>query len=449
MPYRMEVPDYGKPKLQNVVLRQSPEITQEVQDLIWDDGQEQVMFKTNFLLMDYNVTSTDMQNVIKSLRKQKNEEVFKTQMVNKLLDYLWKQTRRILEITFATFSIFMIIFSVYVCLEDPSLAYEVCILVFTGILVWAEILQMLHLKENYFSDLWNWLDVTHLCLTSAFIITRILQDENELARAWISSILILMGYLRWVSYLRLFKPTRNLIQVIITIINDMKSFIIIIALIIIGFSFIFLVFDRGHDYGIYLYNAYNFLYGPSGDEDTTFSQKFLMCIIAFLLNVVLLNLLISIMGDSYDRILEKRDKTDSLTRLEMMSEALTYMKVFRLNPETKKGYLVYCLSIDDSQEEENRQETEWEGRIHLIRKWLKQNDQKVEQMREITEKKINLLEQDMKISLDSLDKKIQSNQEFLKEMKRGLMKVQEDNHTLIRKIVKNEVGIDAKSINLH
>ena len=185
--------------------------TQEVQDLIWDDGQEQVMFKTNFLLMDYNVTSTDMQNVIKSLRKQKNEEVFKTQMVNKLLDYLWKQTRRILEITFVIFSIFMIIFSVYVCLEDPSLAYEICILIFTGSLVWAEILQMLHLKENYFSDLWNWLDVTHLCLTSAFIITRILQDENELARAWISSILILMGYLRWVSYLRLFKPTSNFI----------------------------------------------------------------------------------------------------------------------------------------------------------------------------------------------------------------------------------------------
>ncbi len=230
----------------------------------------------------------------------------------------------------------------------------------------------------------------------------------------------------------------------------MKSFIIIIALIIIGFSFIFLVFDRGHDYGVYLYNAYNFLYGPSGNEDfSNFSEKLLMCIIAFLLNVVLLNLLISIMGDSYDRILEKRDKTDSLTRLEMMSEALTYMKVFKLNPVSKKGYLLYCLSIDDSQEEENRQESEWEGRIHLIRKWLKQNDQKVEQMREITEKKINLLEQDMKVSLDNLDKKIQHNQEFLKEMKRGLMKVQEDNHSLISRIVKHEVGAaNAQSINL-
>ena len=239
-----------------------------------------------------------------------------------------------------------------------------------------------------------------------------------------------------------------MIQVIITIVNDMKSFIIIIALIITGFSFIFLVFDRGHDYGVYLYNAYNFLYGPSGSEDSNFSEKLLMCIIAFLLNVVLLNLLISIMGDSYDRILEKRDKTDSLTRLEMMSEALTYMKVFKLNPAPKKGYLLYCLSIDDSQEEEHRQENEWEGRIHLIRKWLKQNDQKVEQMREITEKKINLLEQDMKVSLDNLDKKIQHNQEFLKEMKRGLMKVQEDNHLLISKIVKHEVGVHAPSIHL-
>jgi len=206
-PYRMEVPDYGKPKLQNVLLKNSPEITPQAQEAIWDDGQEQVNFKTNFLLMDYNVTSIDMQNVIKSLIKQKNEEIFKTQMVAKLIDYLWKQTRVILEITFVTFSIFMIVFSVYVCLEDRHLPYEIFLLVFTGILFWAEILQMLHLKENYLKDPWNWLDITHLCLTTAFIVTRLCNTHDELARAWISSVLILMGYLRWVSYLRLFKPT--------------------------------------------------------------------------------------------------------------------------------------------------------------------------------------------------------------------------------------------------
>src|SRR5688572_15224958 len=126
----------------------------------------------------------------------------------------------------------------------------------------------------------------------------------------------------------------NLIQVILTTLADMMGFIIIIALIICGFSLIFLSFarhgesdeDEDNSYGRYLYDAYQVLYGPLGDEGFSFSQKLLMSFILFLLNVVLLNLLISIMGDSYDKVQEKRVLTDSLTRLELIREATAYMK---------------------------------------------------------------------------------------------------------------------------
>ena len=110
----------------------------------------------------------------------------------------------------------------------------------------------------------------------------------------------------------------------------MAGFIVIIALIITGFSLIFLVFDRKEEYGFYLYEAYNVLYGPvSNDSDFGFSEKLLASGVLFFLNVVLLNLLISIMGGSYDRVLEKRDRTDALTRLEMKQEGMTYMKLFK------------------------------------------------------------------------------------------------------------------------
>jgi len=97
---------------------------------------------------------------------------------------------------------------------------------------------------------WNWLDLTPLLLTISFLVTRIAENDNELARAWMPTIIVILGRLRWISLLKIFKPTRNLFQVVITIIQDMTSFFIIIA-----FSLIFLVFNREARYGDYLYEA--------------------------------------------------------------------------------------------------------------------------------------------------------------------------------------------------
>jgi len=160
----------------------------------------------------------------------------------------------------------------------------------------------------------------------------------------------------------------NLIQVVITITKDMSSFVIVIALIIIAFSLIFLVFNREAGYGDYLYEAYNVLYGPMDiDEGSPWplSQKLLMAVLAFFLNVVLLNLLISIMGDSYSQVLAMRDRTDSLTRLEMISEAAVYKKFLKSRHQTKRGYLIYCFPVELN-EDENDQNQELEFSIRAI-----------------------------------------------------------------------------------
>jgi len=173
-------------------------------------------------------------------------------------------------------------------------------------------------------------------------------------------------------------PLGNLIQVVITIVKDMVSFIIIIALIIVGFSVIFLVFNREAGYGDYLYEAYNVLYGPMDiDEGAAwpFSQKLIMAVLAFFLNVVLLNLLISIMGDSYGQVLEMRDRTDALTRLEMISEAVIYKKFFKANHQTKRGFLMYCIPMELEEEGEKDQSQELESNIKAIKQIIQQNNE--------------------------------------------------------------------------
>jgi len=292
------------------------------------------------------------------------------------------------------------------------LPYEIALLVTSVLFTLNEFWQVFQLKKNYLQDLWNWLDLSQLLLTIAFLITRLADNENELARAWISTIIIILGYIRWISLLKIFKPTRNLIQVVITITKDMLSFITIIALIIIAFSIIFLVFNREAGYGDYLYQAYNVMYGPLDVEEETpwpFSQKLIMAVLAFFLNVVLLNLLISIMGDSYGQVLEMRDKTDSLTRLEMISEAVIYKKFFKLNHKTKRGYLVYCLPVE-VEEDENDQNQELIDAIAMIKKTVQRNDQESKQ-------KLQAIE-DRLLNLEA------SNQALLVSLQNGLSQLQ-------------------------
>ena len=231
----------------------------------------------------------------------------------------------------------------------------------------------------------------------------------------------------------------------------MRSFMLIIFLLIIGFSLIFLIFEhsRGenHSYGHYLFNAYTFLYGPGGEDDMmNFSQRVFMCLMAFLLNVLLLNLLISIMDDSYDRMLEKKDKTNSITKLHLISDSIMYRRIFGIKSKDKKGFLIYCSLVDESVEQENKQDNEWEGKINLIRKWIKYNDHNVDIASEVAEKRITTFEQEMRGNIEALERKIETHQEFAKEMNRSIMKGEEIIHSyLTQRFGKPRSLIDSKN----
>jgi len=155
----------------------------------------------------------------------------------------------------------------------------------------------------------------------------------------------------------------------VTVANDMKSFIIIIALIIIGFSFIFLVFNRGRLYGFYLYGACGSLYGPVDDGDSSPSEQFFIALITFLLNVILLNLLISIVGDSYAQVLEKRIKTDALTRLDMISEASTFLRFLKRIRTLNRRYLVRCELLEPT-DNDNDDDNDWERQMKRLMRFL-------------------------------------------------------------------------------
>ena len=170
-----------------------------------------------------------------------------------------------------------------------------------------------------------------------------------------------------------------MIRAIIEIIRDMWGFILILAVIIIGFSLIFFEFDREPGYPEQLLQAYNMLFSNFETEDLNLSQILLFLTIAFLLSVILLNLLIAIMGDTFDKVQEKRVLIDSRERLELVIEAICILRFFQSKKiQSKKGYLLFCQIFGDDEDEVMAEASEWEGKIALLRKVIKQSEKKLD-----------------------------------------------------------------------
>ena len=208
VPYSKELPPFGQAASMSC-FSEIPVFDETAKSQIWKDGETAVSCQTNFLQLDYNAHSDDMKVMVDLMIKQKSEDFFKTPLVSKLIDHLWSQTQPPLIFIFLVFSIFMSGLSVYLCLAERNLVFEVVLLALSGVFILAECLQIHDLGKDYLKNFWNLLDLSHLFLTVAFLITRLADNEDELARAWISTIIVLLGYLRWVSFLRIFQATSN------------------------------------------------------------------------------------------------------------------------------------------------------------------------------------------------------------------------------------------------
>ena len=204
--HNYKAPEFGKP-VKKKTFSTTPVVDSAIEKRIYKRGEDEVQFKTLALNFDYNPRSEDMLEVAFILATTKNEDFLRTQAISNLVDHLWDATKFTNSFMALWFSIMMILFSVYIGVGRRILGLEITIIVMVILAFGAEIIQMKMLKEKYFESLWNWIDLVQLLLTFAFIVARFCNFDNNLARSWVITFIIILGYVRWISYLRLFTPT--------------------------------------------------------------------------------------------------------------------------------------------------------------------------------------------------------------------------------------------------
>ena len=205
------IPLFGKSKDRPVV-GNSLSFGKEYLDQTYDGKDNKMIgFKSISLNLDYNPISEDMINTCIALQQCDNEEFFKTQTVLTLVNYLWNSHFKYLLSQTIIFSILMIITSIYIGMGDSKLGLEIIILTFGSLFCVMELTQMLNYGFiSYYSSLWNVIDSVFCITLSGTMIARISGLEEGLARAWLYTVILISGYVKWIIHFRIFGATSKI-----------------------------------------------------------------------------------------------------------------------------------------------------------------------------------------------------------------------------------------------
>ena len=193
-----------------------------------------------------------------------------------------------------------------------------------------EIYKMALTYTIYFKLYWNYFDVLIGILTViyAYIKQDIIYSYDNMMdypkyADWVLAVLSFILWIRLISYLRIFSQTRSLIRLIVQIFNDMKAFASVMILAICGFSISFDILsyrDVKEDDTIITSFTHIYRIGfadfKTTDYDIARYVLWLMC--SIFLSLIMINMLIAIMSDTYEKIVNAQETSDGQELLDII-----------------------------------------------------------------------------------------------------------------------------------
>lgn len=212
--------------------------------------------------------------------------------------------------------------------------------------------------------------------------------------------------------LRIFSRTAYLITMILAIISEMKYFVLALIIAIFAFANTFYIIGRnagenlaGED----VWEAFIFAYRMGvGDFDTdnfaANKDELLVWIFWFantlIILIILLNLVIAIMGDTFDRVQETQESTmlQEFSRIIRENEFL----ISRQNIFKNAKYIVIVQP-----EKADGVSTSWEGKLNQLKRFLEESSRKhIVHLNRMEKKLERMIESGLEDKLKPLEEKI-------------------------------------------
>jgi ABC-type multidrug transport system fused ATPase/permease subunit len=134
-------------------------------------------------------------------------------------------------------------------------------------------------------------------------------------------------WVKIITYLSVFKSTRYLIKMIMEIIADISTFLIILGIAMMAYAQIMWSLDQLDVSDEVVRNSYVLAFGELGDfQDFGTVKFFIFVLFTFFIPLLLMNMLIAIMSDAYERVQANSAAADvrSLADMELEYEEVVH-----------------------------------------------------------------------------------------------------------------------------
>ena len=196
------------------------------------------------------------------------------------------------------------------------------------------------------------------------------------------SIMSLMVWLKFLYFLRIFTATSYLIRIIIEVGYDIRHFLLVLLLTFIAFGDAFYAINTSNKEGegfieggyifgiIYVYTMSLGGFDVTAFGKTAMGMMWILFILCTVLNmIIMLNLLIAIISESFARLNEQKEQAAYQEKARFISENLYLVPTSRrVNFCDKSKYLLYAV---DQEDDDAENEETMDQKLRKLKKSLK------------------------------------------------------------------------------
>ena len=325
---------------------------------------------------------------LESIKDSPNSEIFRSEFMNYLLDYKWNQVKSVQITQGACYCFYLVLLCLFVVFENQHGFMLMLAFVANAALLVYEVYQMFVMGASYWADSINYIDLLRslFCFFYVFMFLFGVLVDYEYS---ILTALMFISFLRGITYFRLFQNTRYMINLLAEVIKDMQSFLILLFYSTVAFGMIFKTLNPDTDtFATFLSKSYLLDLGEF-DTDNLLTLDWFFFFLATVINpLIMLNLLISIMGDTFARVQEGIEVADRKELTEMILE-VEYLMFWKRNSNNKE-YLHLCeedLRLDGGSKT-------LESRIKELKSRLSSIDSSIQEVKNSNQEILSLIKKE-------------------------------------------------------
>ena len=297
-----------------------------------EDGKA-VVFYRSLLKLPMEMGSSLSLEFMDSLGECSNEDIFDCKIIKLIIAQKWVHAKKYIWVQAGLYLIYMLLLCLYTANIDlRTKLFLIAPLSVSCVLYAYELIFVIISFTNYFQDFWNvvdsiraWLMIGYAGLVwSGYFVVSTTENTNEKDML---ALLLFVSWMRGITYFRLNASTRYLIKLLFQVCSDIVPFLIVLFYSIVAFGLILDAFDSedSDPFLPWLTSSYMIILG-GWDNPTSPDFYSVILLLATMLNpIISLNMLISILADTFEQVSENQLVADSLELIGMIIEIETLM----------------------------------------------------------------------------------------------------------------------------